>query len=159
METESGEAGTGQQQQQQQQQQREVLVSSSGVDGEVKCWRMCEDGGLQVRMGLGMWSVHEEEWRCRSVELFYLGLCLFTPGIHLVNVTTHTHTHACMKDATPPQRFNPLASYSAPKKATMLPSSKHPAMGLASSPNGLVVAVVRNLCTADVSARSALWLS
>ncbi|KAF5840322.1 hypothetical protein DUNSADRAFT_17166 [Dunaliella salina] len=54
-----------------------------------------------------------------------------------------------LQDATPPQRFNPLASYTAPKKATTLPSSKHPAMGLASSPNGLVVAVARNLCTAD----------
>ncbi|KAF5825287.1 hypothetical protein DUNSADRAFT_12143, partial [Dunaliella salina] len=44
MECEDGEAGM---EQQQQQQQREVLVSSSGVDGEVKCWRMCADGGLQ----------------------------------------------------------------------------------------------------------------
>ena len=49
-----GDDGAGLQQQQQQQQQsrqeeREVLVTSTGVDGEVKCWRMCADArGLQV---------------------------------------------------------------------------------------------------------------
>jgi hypothetical protein len=58
------------------------------------------------------------------------------------------------QESTHPQRFNPQSSFSAPTKAVSLPLSKDPVMGLATSPNGLVVAVARDVRSSDVSANA-----